>query len=172
MALKRTEAKKRLIELMRKYNLTKQEVLLARLIASKISYGDAFECIFKSSANDKELACKRYLTGRPQIEVLIEALETGVSEKSIEDKMKPKLDGVDLRTKDGVLSALEAELGNVVDPKQRTDIIGKIADLQRMKNEEDKQTRELVHYYLTLRCEECPYKYKIDQMNNLNKDLL
>lgn len=172
MALKRTEAKKRLIELMRKYNLTKQEVLLAHLIASKISYGDAFECIFKSSANDKELACKRYLTGRPQIEVLIEALETGESDKAIEDKMRPKLDGVDLRTKDGVLSALEAELGNVVDPKQRTDIIGKIADLQRMKNEEDKQTRELIHYYLPLRCEECPYKSKIDQMNNLNKDLL
>lgn len=172
MPLKEKEAKKRLVELMRKYNLTKQEVMFASLIASHISYGEAFECVFRSSANNKELAAKRYITGRPQIDVLAEALETGMADKKVEDEIKTKLDGVDLRTKDGVLTALETELKNVTDPKQRTEIIGKIADLQRMKNEEDKQSRELIHYYLPLRCEECPYKTKIDELNNANENIL
>ena len=95
-----------------------------------------------------------------------------MADKKVEDKIKTKLDGVDLRTKDGVLTALETELENVTDPKQRTEIIGKIADLQRMKNEEDKQSRELIHYYLPLRCEECPYKTKIDELNNANENIL
>ena len=172
MAIRLNEAKRRLAEVMQRYNLSRQEVMLAHLLAAGMPYGDVFEVIFRSSALDKDSACRRYVTGKPQIDVLINALKNNDVDKQISETIIPKAEDIDLRTKDGVLTALEKELANVSDSKQRTDIIAKIADLQRMKNEEDKQTRELIHYYLPLRCEECPFKQRYDKDNNVSKDVI
>lgn len=170
--MRKIEAKKRLLELTRKYNLSSRDVMLAHLIAANLPMGDAFDAIYRSSASDKELACRRYLAGNPKVDVLVNALRDGSADRDAADAVRPKLDNIDLRTKDGVLTALEAELKNADDTKQRTDIIGKIADLQRMKNEEDKENRKLIHYYLPLRCEECPYKEKVDQLLRKNDNIL
>jgi len=164
MAITKIEGKRRMTELMQRYNLTKQEVLLAHLIASRISLGDAFECVFRSTAHDKDSACKRYISGKPAIEMLANALSNGDADRIASPANQ--LANVDLRTKEGVLTALEEELKNASETKQRTEIISKIADLQRMKNEEDRNSQDLIFYYLPLRCEECPYKARIDEIKN------
>lgn len=170
--MRKIDAKKRLLELMKRYNLTKSEVMLAHLVADNIPLGDAFDAVYRSTASDKDLACRRYLAGRPNIEVLVNALRDGSADRKAADEIRPKLDNIDLRTKDGVLTALEKELENADETKQRTDIITKIADLQRMKNEEDRANRQLIHYYIPLRCEECPFKEKVEQLLNRNENII
>lgn len=156
------------VVLMQRYNISKQDVFLAFLIADGMPPGDAFESLFHILAKDPTTACRRYLTGKPSIETLADAIRRERKLEANGDTPKTpsrtKSSDLDLRTKDGVLSALEKELSSVTEPKQRTEIIGKIADLQRMKNEEDRENRKLINYYLPLRCEECPYKSKADKI--------
>lgn len=170
--MRKIDAKKRLIELMKRYDLTKAEVMLAHLIAQNLPLGDAFDTVYRSTASDKDMACRRYLAGRPNLNVLVNALRDGSADKKAADEIRPKLDNIDLRTKDGVLTALEKELDNADDTKQRTDIIVRIADLQRMKNEEDKVNSQLVHFYIPLRCEMCPFKEKVEQLLNRNENVI
>ncbi|MEA5082070.1 MAG: hypothetical protein VB024_10680 [Dysgonamonadaceae bacterium] len=63
------------------------------------------------------------------------------------------------RDKDTVLSALEAEIP-FVKGKERAEILLKIADLQQMKQESNKEPEEeRVHFYLPLHiCKDCPNK--------------
>ncbi len=63
------------------------------------------------------------------------------------------------RTKDAILAALESEIPGLRG-KERTEVLLKIADLQRMKQEENKEEEQRVHYYLPLKCELCPLKKK------------
>lgn len=70
------------------------------------------------------------------------------------------------RDKDSVLSALEAELP-ILKGKDRLDCLYKIADLQQMKREDDKQEEERVHFYLPLPiCEDCPHKNNLLRKRN------
>jgi hypothetical protein len=65
------------------------------------------------------------------------------------------------RSKDSVLSALEAELP-VLRGKDRLDALMKIADLQQMKREETQPNEERVHFYLPMpMCEECPNRINL-----------
>ena len=41
---------------------------------------------------------------------------------------------------------MQTEYETATDPKQRTDILNKIADLQQLKKDEDKEREKLVHY--------------------------
>lgn len=63
------------------------------------------------------------------------------------------------RSKDSVLSALEAELP-VLRGKDRLDALVKIADLQQLKRTEEKPDEERVHFYLPMpMCENCPNRH-------------
>lgn len=69
-----------------------------------------------------------------------------------------------LRDKDSILRELEREAATAKG-KIRADILIRIADLQRMKDEESKEKEERVHYYLPLPiCKDCQFK------NNLIPD--
>lgn len=156
------EARKRVINLMQKYNLNKSEVMLAHLLSADVSLGDAFDCVFKSTAKDKEMACKRYLSNKPQIQILADAIRYGRGETTNSDATPINTQSINLRTKEGVLTVYEEELKSTTDIRQRIDILSKIADLQKLKNEEDKESQDLIFYYLPLRCEECPHKKAYD----------
>ena len=58
------------------------------------------------------------------------------------------------RTKEEVLDALIAELP-YVSGKDRADLLMKIADLQRMKQEENIAEDNTVHFYLPVTCHMC-----------------
>lgn len=59
------------------------------------------------------------------------------------------------RDKDEIITALAREADNLRG-KDRVDVLNKIADLQRMKQEENKTEEERVHYFLPLTCCNCP----------------
>lgn len=160
--MNQSEAKRRVNVLMKNYNLYKQEVMLAMLLYADVSLADAFECIFRTSASDKEGACRRYIANKPNIQILVDALRQDVNGKKSVNMATYDADAINLRTKEGVLTAYEEELKSTSDIKQRMDILSKIADLQKLKNEEDKQSQDLIFYYLPLRCEECPMKKTYD----------
>lgn len=140
----------------RRYSLTIQEACLAVLIASDVAEETAFMAVFNGvpSASAKRF-WQKYASEHPLIKDYINEIR---QERAVYDS-----DGgenMDLRTKEGVINALTREAKSTTDPKQRASIIGQIADLQRMKNEEDKEKHKLVHYYLPLRCDVCPWKQK------------
>lgn len=65
------------------------------------------------------------------------------------------------RSKDNILSALEAELPTL-HGKDRLDALMRIADLQQLKREETKPDEERVHFYLPMpMCEECPNRINL-----------
>lgn len=72
---------------------------------------------------------------------------------------------VNLRDKDSVIDALQEQIAATSDPKLRTDIIMKAADLQRMKQDENKDESKLIHFYLPLRCQDCSLYVKSKNKN-------
>jgi hypothetical protein len=73
----------------------------------------------------------------------------------VEAKGKKKKQGLDVTDKDSILRALKEQYDNAMEPKVKTDILTKIADLQRMKQDENKEEEELTHFYLPLTCKRC-----------------
>lgn len=59
------------------------------------------------------------------------------------------------RDKDEIITALAKEADSLRG-KDRVDVLNRIADLQRMKQEENKTEEERVHYFLPLTCCNCP----------------
>lgn len=140
---------------MAKYALALEDVCLAVLIVSGVPDIDALRVVYKVQADDNKAQSllNKLFAERPQLNAYIADLRNGRVINACGAQRKR-----DLRSKSGVLDALEEEANNTADAKQRADIIMKIADLQRMKNDEDKERESLVHYYLPLRCDVCPYK--------------
>lgn len=89
--------------------------------------------------------------------------------KQLNNTNKPKTSDPDdnldytnkYRDKDEIISALAKEADSVIG-KERIDALNKIADLQRMKQEENKTEEERVMFYLPLTCYNCPL-YKAEQ---------
>lgn len=62
----------------------------------------------------------------------------------------------DFRSKDYIIDQLAATMTQLRG-KDRADVLMKIADLQRMKNEEVKEQEKLVHFFLPIACPKtCP----------------
>ena len=151
----KTTGSKSLVGIMTKYGLAIEDICLAVLIASGIPDIDALRVVYKVQAASDTKASAYYnklLSERPQLAKYIADLNKGkVSSADGSDKR-------DLRTKSGMLDALEEAARETDDAKQRADIYIKMADLQRMKNDEDTEKESYVHYYLPLRCDQCPYR--------------
>lgn len=142
------QARKNLETQMVKYNLSAKDVFLAYLIAAGMPGGDAFVALYDVGITGKDRACESYMASKPTLGSLVSQLCKGGG-RSAAAKF-------DLRSKDGVIDAMQTEYETATDPKQRTDILNKIADLQQLKKDEDKEREKLVHYYIALRCEQCP----------------
>jgi hypothetical protein len=64
-------------------------------------------------------------------------------------------DYIDFSQKDNVIMALSKSANEEPDSLKRTKILATIADLQRMKQDENKDDKELIHFYLPLTCKRC-----------------
>lgn len=147
-------------EVMAKYDLSIQEVCLAILVSHGVPTGDAFLVAFPEHgkvASQREAMYARLVSARPNIIAYINALSATADNASARQNQQ-----FNLSTKEGLLASLEQEYSSAVDAKQRADILMKIADLRRMKQEEDTEKNKLIHYYLPLRCEVCPAKKEFE----------
>lgn len=60
------------------------------------------------------------------------------------------------RAKEDIVKELNILANSCKDAKQRTEILLKLADLQRMKDEPNKEKEpELVHFYVPIQCHNC-----------------
>lgn len=143
--------RKELDMLMIKYNVSAKEVFFAQLVACGMPLGDVFGALFGTDSPRKDKTARDYIGMRPSLSSLIKALSATATRADGNSPVP-----FDLRTKDGVIEAMQAEYAAAKDNKQRADILNKIADIQQMKKEEDKESQKLIHYYLPLRCEACP----------------
>jgi hypothetical protein len=160
---------------MRQFMLTEQEVYLASLIAAGHSDEEAYSLIYEpNTLSDESLhvLVGRVTSRKKGIKDLVDTL-TRVNMKgltaqigSASEAMNKKLGrkskkksagegGFDPTNKDSIIRVLSDQLELATDPKTKTDIAMKIADLQRMKQDENKDEQELVHFYLPLTCKRC-----------------
>lgn len=133
---------------MEKYDLSEKEVYLCILIANDVPEDMAFSAIM-SIAKQKSVAMwTRYANDHPKALDLIKSLRDG--EKTDANS--------DLDSKEGLISSLKRDAESITDPKIHADVLMKIADLRRYKNEENLKKEKMVYYYLPLRCDKCPWK--------------
>lgn len=92
--------------------------------------------------------CQEYLNAK-------KATISSTMVSQVEEDLKP------LRTKEDVLLELNRLATTETDSKKKTDILMRIADLERMKNESPQKSEKLV-FYLPLRCERCEFKKLYD----------
>ena len=59
------------------------------------------------------------------------------------------------RKKEDVVAELNQLATSVKEPKLKAEILLKLADLQQMKKEEDKEDKETIHFYLPISCHMC-----------------
>ena len=77
------------------------------------------------------------------------------------DDYKPKSGR---RDKDAIVSELNILADATKDPKQKTEILMKLADLQQMKRDTTKEEEDnTIHYYLPLNCRNCDLNIKRQQ---------
>jgi hypothetical protein len=62
---------------------------------------------------------------------------------------------VDFSQKDNVIMALSKSANEEVDGLRRAKILSEISDLMRMDKDENKDDKELIHFYLPLTCKRC-----------------
>lgn len=80
------------------------------------------------------------------------------------DDYKPKSGR---RDKDAIVSELNILADATKDPKQKTEILMKLADLQQMKRDTTKEEEDnTIHYYLPLNCRNCELYIKRQQEVN------
>lgn len=65
-------------------------------------------------------------------------------------------DGFDPTSKESIIKELKRQYAEATDPKQKADILVKMAELQRMKQEEIKEEVRHTMVYLPATCHDCP----------------
>ena len=141
--------------LMRQFDVEAKDVYFAMLISKGLSNGEAFTAIYEPLKPNVAAMANRHIRENPGINSLITYLNA--EEKTI----TPEDESEDLekyKSKDQMILELSKSLKGTTG-KERADILMKIADLQRMKQEETKEAEERVHFYLPLPiCKNCDYK--------------
>lgn len=159
---------------MRQFMLTEQEVYMASLMAAGHSDMEAYSVIYSPNVcSDESLHADvgRLKMRKKGIKDLVDTLtrvnmkglqvsvgsENGAVGKALKKPKKASLKsgGFDPRDKDSIIGVLSDQLFLATDPKVKADIAMKIADLQRMKNDETKDEQQVVHFYLPLGCKRC-----------------
>lgn len=76
-------------------------------------------------------------------------------------RIREDTDTPDLTDRDNLLSELQQQYRAATDIKTRTDILARISDICKMKQAETPTEEEnRVHYYLPMKCGQCPYNPK------------
>jgi hypothetical protein len=133
----------------------------------------AYSCINKNSKANGEMfhkmalkwsrneLCKKFMDNQ-------RVLNEKKARDEYEDKIKkqkgdPKTIGKDLTDKQNVITELQILYNAEGNSKTKSDILMKIADLERMKNESPKEEENRVHYYIPLKqCEHCPHRSEVE----------
>lgn len=69
------------------------------------------------------------------------------------------------RSKEDVATELNIIATQTNDPKQKAEILMKLADLQNFKKKEDERAESKITYYMQVKCSNCPiYKEKKEQL--------
>lgn len=143
------------------------------LVAAGAERKEAFAVIFHpSTAEDRKIQVKarELAEEKPGINKLIKSFETNYNlqpqqaEEQEQGKKKRKKQGeesnnkgnlLDYRDKSSILEAMCQELP-YLRGKDRVAVLMSMADLQRMKQDENKEEEERIHYYLPMKCALCP----------------
>jgi hypothetical protein len=145
-----------------------ENVYMAMLMACGCSQDEA-ECVVygdggSPSVEALKMRASRRIKDNPGILECVKWLKAsklGVQASLVQDigkggqtRKRPKSQK-DYRNKDILIEELSIQADCATSPKEKSDILMKIADLQRMKQDETKDEEELVHFYLPLTCEKC-----------------
>ena len=163
---------------MQNFLLTEQEAYMAMLIAAGASMGEAY-CVAVSNLVSKESAdanAYKVMKKKPGIKQLVDTLTSvnmrgvAIDEKLPKGRKKKGSDDVNLRDKDCIIDILQEQVKKSTDPKTIRHMVMAASDLQRMKQEENKDEKELVHYYVPPSCHSCElYEKAKENINNENK---
>ena len=123
----------------------------------------SYKCIHKDSKASIEIQHRmalRWLRD-PKCTAFLSQQRTLLEKKAreeLERAIKENPHGKDLTDKGNVIQELQILYSAETNAKVKADILMKIADLERMKQETPKEQEELVHFYLPRpECEGCPF---------------
>lgn len=162
---------KRIAELQRIYSLTPEDVFFCMLVASGATRQEAYAAIFRPATIGSGTIASKANTlqkSKPGILQLIEAIQFQRTGATATKSNSPKEDTARIteaskmdrklmetfRTKDGILQNLIQTLPALTG-KDKAAVLMQIADLQRMKQEENKEEADQVVYYHPLSCYRC-----------------
>lgn len=156
--------------LMKAFALTPEMVAFAAAVAAGLNKSDAYAIIFKPRSAALAAiarAASDLISNNPGITTLIDKFKfdtfanlnqveqiNQTNEKTENEKQNKTIK--QFRTKSQVIEGLEGVLPNL-NGKERAAVLMQLADLQRLKFDEDNERISLIHYYLPLRCEICPF---------------
>ena len=66
------------------------------------------------------------------------------------------LESKENRSKESVVTELNILASQTADPKQKGEILMKLADLQNFKKQEDEKAESRITYYMQVKCSNCP----------------
>ena len=165
---------------MQNFLLTENEAHFAMLIAAGASQGEAYCTAINNtySENVANVRATEMMKSKAGIRDLIDSLTNVTMKGAKKDEELPDIKGrkkkkenvLDLRDKDSIIEALAEQYDKALDPKVKTDIAMKAADLQRMKNDETKNEEQLRHFFLPLRCKDCSL-YIEESKKHINDNL-
>ena len=179
---------KRVTELQRIYSLTPEDVFFCMLVASGATRQEAYAAIYRPTTNGTGTIASKanaLQKNKPGISQLIEAIQYQRAGGTTTKTGSPKEDTAQIaegnkvdkktldtfRSKDGILENLIKVLPSLTG-KDKAAVLMQIADLQRMKQEENKEEAEQVVYYHPVSCYRCALyaEHKKKQKEEARKD--
>lgn len=166
------------IKIAKEYNLTERDVLFCHLIASGADRAEAYFCIYEHGTKVRvntyttaQTKANDFFKLHPGAQILVEKMKhrRGILHNSTKQEVQTAEDRQQLEeeeekrelnkkfTDKSYIIAELALISKRLTGKERADILTKIADLQRMKNEETKEKEEQRRFYLPYvsRCRSC-----------------
>lgn len=166
------------IKLAKEYNLTERDVILCQLIAAGADRAESYYCIYEHGTKSAiksyvsaQSRCNDFLKMHPGAQILIQRMKNkknllkadamaeiqdAKEREELAEKEKNEEEGKKFTDKSYIVKSL-AMVSRSLTGKDKADVLMKIADLQRMKNEETKEKEEQRKYYLPYvsKCRNC-----------------
>lgn len=110
-----------------------------------------------ATAENQQRQALRWLR-QPQSQEYVKDIKAAMYRRAVE---QADGDTPDLTDRDNLLRELQRQYQAATEVKTRMDILVRIADITRMKQQnENKADERRIHYYLPVKCGECPYNPK------------
>lgn len=154
---------RKLINKTRKLGLTVMEMAFCDLVGAGWDTNDAYMAAFHKGATMDEAYLTKCVLSLLQKQQIIAQIDVAKGEKKDRKTKKAKERNeengfsTDIISKEKMLQELfEAKEGMDVGSKEWLDTQKMIADITRMKQDEVKTEDTTIHYFLPLKCPECP----------------